>query len=218
LQEHRQVRKSVHWSNLLSILARTSIVAVLGLLLLGATLCVNVRGAQALGVCSGSDHTYVVVRGDTLSRIANRYGVDNSELASYNHIANSNLIYLNQRICIPGTGFGGGSSASSVPTSASATNISTQTSLTSTSTTAVLKAGNQFPYPACTWWANERYRQLHGVYVPWRTNANAWQWTTRAYNFGGMFLGAHQLAPLSICSPGSREHTAKDMLAWSSKY
>jgi surface antigen len=42
----------------------------------------------------------------------------------------------------------------------------------------------QFAYPQCTWWANERYHQLHGVYVPWRTNANAWQWTARAYDFG----------------------------------
>jgi surface antigen len=56
--------------------------------------------------------------------------------------------------------------------------------LTSISTLAVAHAGNQFPYPACTWWANKRYRQLHGVYVPWRRNANAWQWTARAYDFG----------------------------------
>lgn len=44
--------------------------------------------------------------------------------------------------------------------------------------------GNPFPYPSCTWWADQRYHQLHGVFVPWRTNANAWQWTARAYQFG----------------------------------
>jgi len=43
---------------------------------------------------------------------------------------------------------------------------------------------NPFSYPQCTWWADERYHELHGVYVPWTTNANAWQWTTRAYQFG----------------------------------
>ncbi len=42
--------------------------------------------------------------------------------------------------------------------------------------------GNQFPWPYCTWWANERYHQLNGVYVPWTTNSNAWQWTARAYD------------------------------------
>ncbi|GAC1349682.1 MAG: hypothetical protein NVSMB27_25080 [Ktedonobacteraceae bacterium] len=43
--------------------------------------------------------------------------------------------------------------------------------------------GNQFPWPSCTWWANERYHQLHGIYVPWTTNSNAYQWTARAYDF-----------------------------------
>lgn len=43
---------------------------------------------------------------------------------------------------------------------------------------------NPFPYPACTWWAAERYHQLHGVYVPWRTQSDAWEWTARAYQFG----------------------------------
>lgn len=43
---------------------------------------------------------------------------------------------------------------------------------------------NPFPYPYCTWWADERYHQLHGVYVPWTTNADAWEWTARAYQFG----------------------------------
>jgi surface antigen len=44
--------------------------------------------------------------------------------------------------------------------------------------------GNYFPYGQCTWWANQRYFQLHGVFVPWRTQSNAWQWTARAYQFG----------------------------------
>ena len=43
---------------------------------------------------------------------------------------------------------------------------------------------NWFPYPACTWWADQRYHALHGVYVPWRTQADAWEWTARAQQFG----------------------------------
>ncbi len=43
---------------------------------------------------------------------------------------------------------------------------------------------NDFPYGSCTWWANQRYYQLHGVFVPWRTQSDAWQWTARAYQFG----------------------------------
>lgn len=44
-------------------------------------------------------------------------------------------------------------------------------------------SGNTFPYGACTWWADQRYYQLHGVFVPWRSNANAWQWVARAHDF-----------------------------------
>lgn len=43
---------------------------------------------------------------------------------------------------------------------------------------------NYFPYGQCTWWADQRYFQLHRVFVPWRTQSNAWQWTARAYQFG----------------------------------
>ena len=44
--------------------------------------------------------------------------------------------------------------------------------------------GNVFPYPACTWWANQRYAQWYGGFVPWTTNAMAWQWKDRARDFG----------------------------------
>lgn len=43
---------------------------------------------------------------------------------------------------------------------------------------------NVFPYGSCTWWADQRYYQLHGVFVPWHTQADAWQWTARAYQYG----------------------------------
>jgi surface antigen len=45
-------------------------------------------------------------------------------------------------------------------------------------------AYNWFPYPWCTWGADQRYFQLHGVYVPWSTNADAWNWTNLAYQYG----------------------------------
>ena len=45
---------------------------------------------------------YVVQRGDTLARIAARYGVSVSALAAANGIRNANLIYTGQRLTIPG--------------------------------------------------------------------------------------------------------------------
>jgi surface antigen len=185
LQTQREVRKFSQHDKRLIIIVRTSIVAVLGLLFLGATLGGKVTGvyAQTMSACSASDHSYTVVRGDTLSRVASRYHASWTQLASYNRIANPNLIYVNQRICIPGTGLGGGSSDSSVPATKPATDVFAQAPLLSTSAATKVGNGNSFSYPQCTWWADERYHQLHGVYVPWTTHANAWQWTTRAYEF-----------------------------------
>ena len=50
------------------------------------------------------ERTYTVVRGDTLSGIAARYGTTYQALAAYNGIANPNLINVGQVIRIPGAG------------------------------------------------------------------------------------------------------------------
>ena len=77
--------------------------AVLGLLFLVATFTVNVPAASAHmhTICSGIDPTYTVVGGDTLSEIGYRYDISWLTLASYNRIANPNLIYAGQTACIP---------------------------------------------------------------------------------------------------------------------
>ena len=49
---------------------------------------------------------YVVQRGDTLSRIAARYGVPVGALAAANGIRNANLVYTGQRLLIPGASSG----------------------------------------------------------------------------------------------------------------
>ena len=47
---------------------------------------------------------YIVQRGDTLSGIAAKYGTTWQKLASYNGIANPNIINVGQKIAIPGSG------------------------------------------------------------------------------------------------------------------
>ncbi len=44
---------------------------------------------------------YTVVKGDTLSAIAKKYGMDYKKIAEYNKIANPNRIYVGQQIRIP---------------------------------------------------------------------------------------------------------------------
>lgn len=66
-----------------------------------------------------ADQTVYVVRaGDTLGRIAARYGVSVSSLVNANHIANPNRIYVGQRLVIPGVS---GSPAAPAPSPAPVT-------------------------------------------------------------------------------------------------
>lgn len=53
-------------------------------------------------VSSGSCSTYYVVKsGDTVAKVAGKFGVSGSSLIRTNGIKNANLIYLGQRLCIP---------------------------------------------------------------------------------------------------------------------
>ena len=126
-------------------------------------------GALAQTTCARSDQAYIVHGGDTLSGIASHYGVTWQQLSTYNKIPLPNLIYPGQHLCIQGHGGG------------NITRMTTGQMVNSPQ--AVTGVNNPFAYGQCTWWASQRYFQLHGVYVPWRTNSNAWQWSARAYDF-----------------------------------
>lgn len=134
-------------------------VVILGLVLLGSGLGMRAIGAFAQSPCSSGDQVYTVVSGDTLGGIATRHHTTWQRLASYNHIANPNLIYVHQIVCIPGK-----PPVRSGPPPVKGT-------------------GNYFPYGQCTWWASQRYFKLHRIYVPWTTQSDAWQWTARAKDF-----------------------------------
>jgi surface antigen len=144
------------------VVGHVSVVAVFVLLLLGNTFGSQLLGAFANAPCSSSDRTYIVHGGDTLSGIASRYNTSWPRLAAFNRIAHPSLIYVNQTVCIPG----GGSPSPGRPGPGP-----------------VMGRGNFFSYAQCTWWANQRYHQLHGIYVPWTINSNAWAWANRARDF-----------------------------------
>lgn len=53
---------------------------------------------------AAGETVYTVQKGDTLSKIATKYGTTYQKLASYNGIANPNIINVGQKIKIPGSG------------------------------------------------------------------------------------------------------------------
>ncbi|MBE3559423.1 MAG: LysM peptidoglycan-binding domain-containing protein [Ktedonobacteraceae bacterium] len=161
------------------------VVAVLGLVWLGGAFGPALVATFAQEPCPAGEQTYTVKWGDTLGAIAGRYGTNWQSLASHNKIANPNLIFVAQRICIPGAG-------STQQASGKATGM----------TQAITGRGNLFPYGQCTWWANERYKQMRGVYVPWTTNSNAWQWTARAREFGWRVSTTPSVGAIIDLQPG----------------
>lgn len=79
-------------------IVRLAVVASI-LCTLGIALSVFTTQAHAAS-CS---NPYTVKAGNTLSQIASRYGANWHTLAADNSIANANLIYINQQICISNT-------------------------------------------------------------------------------------------------------------------
>ena len=146
-------------------------VAILGMVLVGSGLGTRVLGAFAKSLCSSGYQVYSVVSGDTLGGIATRYHTIWQRLASYNHIANPNIIYMHQTICIPGR---------ARPTHKP---VPVKHPIKHPVDPPIKGTGDYFPYGQCTWWASYRYFQLHGIYVPWKTQADAWEWTARARVF-----------------------------------
>lgn len=71
-------------------------------LILLLVVAILVTPTLAFAAPESAGGTYVVQRGDTLARIAARYGVSTSALAAANGIRNPNLIYTGQVLRIPG--------------------------------------------------------------------------------------------------------------------
>lgn len=142
------------------------VLSVVILFALNSIVGIHLFSAFARISCPSGDSIYTVQSGDTLGHIAAVHGTSWQTLAQHSQIGNPNRIYANQQICVPGNG----------------TNSVVMLSQPAGSTPPH-GTGNPFPYGQCTWWASQRYHDLHGFFVPWTTNSNAFQWTARARDF-----------------------------------
>ena len=114
------------------------------LILLVALLLPALPAAAAPGYQSGGVH--VVQRGETLSQIAQRYGVSMAALAQANGINNPNFIYSGQRLRIPGaagsSGTGGTTASGGVHVVRAGENLSSIAARYGTSAAALARANN----------------------------------------------------------------------------
>jgi LysM repeat protein len=161
MQKHQLVWHSLKQRCLTKLMSgRACMMLAMGVLFFGglgsSMLGVFAQSASAHSACSSGDTAYTVVSGDTLSTIAGRYHTSWQNLAQHNKITDANLIYIDESVCIP--------------KSKGHANVATG-------------SGNAYPHGQCTWWADQRFHEMNGAYVPW--SGDAWQWTNgaRAYHW-----------------------------------
>jgi surface antigen len=140
--------------------------------------------------CASGDTPYTVRGGDTLSAIAARYNQTYVSIQQYNRIANANLIYIGQTVCI-----------------LSSSSHTTFVSMTAAQNTIMLNMatrglGDPFAYGQCTYWASLRYHEYSGVWVPWVTQSNAGQWVARAQQFHWIIGGTPTLGSIAVFQSG----------------
>ncbi len=156
--------------------AQIVIVAIVGLSLVGGSMGANLFGASAQS-CSKNDTTYTVVRGDSLDSVAKHHHTTIQNLASHNHLNKPYVLSTGQHLCVP---------PQPKPVQHPAKGWA-----------------NTFPEGQCTWWADERFRQLHGFFVPWNHGgAEAWQWKDRARDFHWKVSGTPVKGAIVDLQPG----------------
>ncbi len=98
-----------------SALARANGIRNPNLIFAGQRLVIPGRGSTAASGTStaATGGVYVVRRGDSLGAIAARYGTSVAALARANRIANPSIIYVGQRLVIPGRGAAASTGSSS---------------------------------------------------------------------------------------------------------
>lgn len=94
--KERHLLQRIQWQGR-HIVTKFGLGIVLALLAVALLTTVTTNEAYA----ATTNQNYTIVRGDTLSGIASRFGVSISSLVAANHIANPNLIYAGKTLIIP---------------------------------------------------------------------------------------------------------------------
>lgn len=97
-------------------------------------------------VASTSGSQYTVQAGDTIYKIAQKFGVDALALIAANGILNPNLIYVGQSLTIPGTSSAAAATATPVPTATALP--ATATAVAATATAAATAVPTSTPVPS----------------------------------------------------------------------
>ncbi len=96
-----------------------------------STTAATSTAATKITTSTNGQTVYTVQSGDTIAKIANSFGVSVSQLTQWNSLANSNVIYVNQKLVVAST-----SAATTTSTAKTITATASSTNTTASNTTA----------------------------------------------------------------------------------
>ncbi len=96
-----------------------------------STTAATSTAAAKITTSTNGQTVYTVQSGDTIAKIANSFGVSVSQLTQWNSLANSNIIYVNQKLVVANT-----SAATTTSTAKTITATASSTNTTALNTTA----------------------------------------------------------------------------------
>ena len=165
LQKRQRVWNFIQQRKASSVVGSLSIIALLGVFFVGNAQSAHIEGAREQALSQPDCLSCVPHK--VLAKSSVRYHEPFIMLPTQAVPTNVNLVH-----------------STTVVSSTLTTSAPVSSTITQSAPSATQVSGNVFPYGSCTWWANQRYYQLHSIFVPWKTQADAWQWTARAYQFG----------------------------------
>lgn len=221
MQTQRRGWNKFQQCNVVSLVVSTYVVAVaLGLNIFARTQRVNIVEAHPAYICSYTDSTRKVIGNSPAVKGAMHAGIRPDVAANLLTSVDDAVISADQQ-CVAGKkakamqGNGGvlqmprigvqkrSTTRQIVPTTKAAKDAQqASTASHSAQGKAAVGLGNVFPFGQCTWWADQRYYQLHGVFVPWKTNAFAANWVNLARQFGWHVFNTPIVGSIMVLQPG----------------
>jgi surface antigen len=222
LQTQRRAWNMFQQRNVVSLVVSTCVVvAALGLNILEKTQRVNIVEAQPAYICLPTDPTSQGIGNSTAVKGVVHPGISLGVLVHLSTFVNPAVIPADQQcsagiqakvvqsqgnvLNMPRTGAQRSTASPFVPTGKSvptttATNGAQQAPPGQDS--GAIGWSNAFPFGECTWWADQRYYQLHRIFVPWRTDAFAANWVNQAHQFGWHISNVPIVGAILVLQPG----------------
>ena len=172
LQTHQRISKFMQSRKVVRLVAKTGLATLFGLFVSGIAVGGTAQGTQmapvtrvaplsAVSSCPKGTHTYTSTRSESATHDGMRAKRVGGEACTPDRSTTYHPVVMKQALNAP----------------------QVQMSFMRAQAMVATSRGNRYPYGACTWYADQRYHDLHGAYVPWSGNAYAWPQGANAYGW-----------------------------------